>query len=278
VSAVTSQGRVLVRRTTIVLTLGLLFLPLAVIVLLSFNASRYGTLPFEFTLRWYTELFGRGDLFVATRRSILLSTGTALASALIGTSVSVWLVRHRPRALPVVSAGLLSAVTIPWLILGIGMLTVFQTLGIGRSTSAVFLGSLVTSLPYQVFIVLARLRALDPSLEEAARSLGASALRAQARVVVPLISSAVLGGALMAFTITFNNFVIQYFLMPFGVRTLPLEIYTLVRTGYKPDINALSTLVLLATVVLIVALQRLVGGVQRTVRPVAGPRPDRGRD
>jgi len=268
----------LARRATIGVTLATLFLPLMIVVALSFNASRYGTLPFEFTLRWYEDLFRRGDLFIATRRSIVLSTGTALTSAIIGTSVSVWLVRHRPNALPAVSVGLLSSVTIPWLILGIGMLTVFQSLGLGRSWTSVFLGSLVTALPYQVFIVLARLRSLDPSLEEAARSLGASALRAQLRVVLPLLSSAVIGGALMAFTITFNNFVIQYFLAPFGVRTLPLEIYTLVRTGYKPDINALSSIVLLATIVLIISLQRLVGGVQRTVRPTVGVVEPPGRD
>lgn len=255
------------RRLVIAATLLLLFGPLFVVVVLSFNDSQFGTLPFRPSLRWYRQLFSGSDLFAATGLSLQLSAAVALTSAVIGTGLATWLVRYGRRAVPAVNGALLSAVTIPWLILGIAMLAVFTSLGIGRSWVAMYLGCLVISLPYQVFIVAARLRALDPALEEAARSLGASAVRTQVRVVLPLLGPAILGGSLMAFTICFNNFVIQYFLAPFGVRTLPLEIYTLVRVGYQPDINALATLVIVGTVVVILALQWLVGGVQRALRP-----------
>lgn len=259
-----------IRRAVVTATLGLLFTPLLIVVVLSFNSSEFGTLPFEPSLRWYRLLFSDSDLFLATGLSLRLALSVALASAVVGTALATWLVRYARRAAALVNGGLLSAVTIPWLILGIAMLSVFTAVGIGRSWTAMFLGCLVISLPYQVFIVVARLRSLDPSLEEAARSLGASMPRTQVRVVLPLLWPAILGGSLMAFTICFNNFVIQYFLAPFGVRTLPLEIYTLVRVGYQPDINALASLVIAGTVVVILALQWLVGGVQRALQPRGG--------
>jgi ABC-type spermidine/putrescine transport system permease subunit II len=255
------------RRLVIAATLALLFTPLLIVVALSFNDSRFGTLPFEPSLRWYRQLLADRSLFTATRLSVQLSVLVALASAVVGTMLATWLVRYGRRLTVLVNGALLSAVTIPWLILGIAMLVIFNAVGIGRSWTALFLGCLVISLPYHVFIVVARLRTLDPALEEAARSLGASAVRTQARVILPLLAPAILGGSLMAFVICFNNFVIQYFLAPFGVRTLPLEIYTLVRTGYQPDINALATIVIAATLLVIVALQWLVGGVQRAIRP-----------
>lgn len=255
------------RRGVIAVTLALLFAPLLVVVALSFNDSRFGTLPFEPSLRWYRQLLSSSALLEATWLSFLLSTAVAVSSAVVGTGMAIWLVRYGRRGRALVQAGLLSAVTIPWLIMGIAILTVFMGVGLGRSWTALFLGCLVISLPYHVFIVAARLRTLDPSLEEAARSLGASSPRTYLRIVLPLLASAILGGSLMAFVICFNNFVIQYFLAPFGVRTLPLEIYTLVRVGYQPDINALATLVVAATIVVIGLLQWLVGGVQRAVQP-----------
>ena len=245
----------------------LLFLPLVVIVALSFNDSRYGTLPFEPTLRWYQALAANDALVAATGRSLALSGGVALAAAVFGTALALWMVRHAGRWAVAANGALLSAVTVPWLILAVAMLGLFNAVGPGRSWTAMFLGSLVTSLPYLVLLVAARLGGLDPSLEHAARSLGASRWHATRRVVLPLLGPAILGGSLMAFTICFNNFVVQFFLAPFGVRTLPLEIYTLVRVGYQPDINALATVVLAATVVLIVVLHRLVGGIQHALAP-----------
>jgi ABC-type spermidine/putrescine transport system permease subunit II len=255
------------RRGVLAATFAVLFAPLIVVVVLSFNASRFGTLPFEFSLRWYGELFASDALFRSTARSLQLAGTAAVICAVLGTMVAIWMSRYAKRLVPAMNGALLSAVTIPWLILGIAMLTVFNAIGLGRSWTAMVLGSVATSLPYQVFIVVARLGSLDPALEDAARSLGASMMRTHRSITIPLLAPAILGGSLMAFTITFNNFVIQYFLAPFGIRTLPLEIFTLVRAGYRPDINALATIVLGATVVLILALQWTVGGVQRAIQP-----------
>ena len=238
--------------------LAILLVPLAIIILLSFNASPYGTLPFEGTLKWYVALFTTSDLLGPTLLSIEISALVALNAALFGTMAAVWLDRRASRiGGGLFRAGLLSAITVPWLILGLAMLLVMNAIGVGRSLVSIYLGLLATTLPYVVFIVIARLHALDRDLDHAARSLGASPLTSFLRVSAPLLLPSIVSGTLIAFMVSFNNFLIQYFLAPFGVQTLPLKIYTLIRVGYLPDLNALATIIVAATCVLIAALHRL---------------------
>ncbi|HTW26445.1 MAG TPA: ABC transporter permease [Acetobacteraceae bacterium] len=244
--------------TVLGLGLALLFLPLLVIIALSFNASPYGTLPFQATLHWYGTLFARSGLLGPTWLSLKLSALVAASAALLGTMGAVWLVRRAGRLGAVLFRGtLLAAITVPWLILGLAMLLVMNAIGLGRSLLSIYLGLLAISLPYVVFIVATRLQAIDPDLEHAARSLGAGALATFALVTAPLILPAILSGTLIAFVMAFNNFLIQYFLAPFGTQTLPLKIYTLIRVGYLPDLNALATLIVATTCLLILLLHRL---------------------
>ncbi len=238
--------------------LAVLFLPLLIIVLLSFNASPYGTLPFRFTLHWYAALFSNSDLLAPTWLSLKLSFVVAASAALIGTMGAVWLDRRATRTGRVLlSGGLLAAITVPWLILGLAMLLVLNEIGLGRSLVSIYFGLLATTLPYVVFIVANRLRTIDPDLEHAARSLGATPGATFARITAPLALPAILSGTLIAFVISFNNFLIQFFLTPFGVQTLPLKIYTLIRVGYLPDLNALATLIVASTCLLILLLNAL---------------------
>ena len=238
------------------LCLALLFIPLVIIILLSFNASPYGTFPFEGTLKWYVALFTTSNLLGPTLLSLEISALVALNAALFGTMAAVWLDRRASRlGGGVFRIGLLSALTVPWLILGLAMLLVMNAIGLGRSLVSIYLGLLATTLPYVVFIVSARLQSLDRDLDHAARSLGASPLTSFLRISAPLLLPSIVSGTLIAFIVSFNNFLIQYFLAPFGVQTLPLKIYTLIRVGYLPDLNALATIIVLVTCLLIVVLQ-----------------------
>ncbi|MBT9258660.1 MAG: ABC transporter permease [Clostridiales bacterium] len=251
---------------------GFLLLPMAVIILLSFNASPYGTLPFVPTGRWYQVLFSEeSQLLSAAYLSLKLSFEVAAGGVLLGTPLGLWWARIRgfPRAF----AGFLlaAAVTVPWLILAVAMLFLFNALGLGRSYLSMYLGNVAVSLPYIALLVAARAATLDPSLEEAARSLGARPSQVFRFITLPLLMPAVLAGAMMVFMVTFNNFVLQYFLAPFGVRTLPLEIYTLVRVGYRPDINALATFLVALALLAAFLLHRLVG-----LRSLAGGEDGRG--
>jgi ABC-type spermidine/putrescine transport system permease subunit II len=251
-----------------------LFLPLAMVIALSFNASRFGTLPFVFTTHWYGELFARDELLRSVVIDLQLSLLVGLSAALLGSLLALWMTRASRRLVIPVSAGLVSAVTVPWLILGVAMLLVLQKIGLGRSFFSMYLGCLAVSLPYVVFIVAARLQGTDASIEEAARSLGAGAVQTFVRITVPIAAPAIVAGTLMAFVTAFNNFVIQYFLAPLGVRTLPLEIYGMVRNGYQPDINALGTILVAASIVLVCLLQWITGNAGQLVSGAerAGPR------
>jgi ABC-type spermidine/putrescine transport system permease subunit II len=250
------------------LTLFVLFAPLAVIIALSFNASQFGTLPFHFTLHWYEELFSKSNLISPTGLSVRVSLEVAVTAVVTGTLAALWLTRRAGRIGSAVLNGvLLSALTVPWLVLGVAMLLVVNAIGLGRSMFSIYLGLTAITMPYVTFLVVNRMRGIDPNLEQAARSLGASPIQAFLRVTLPLTMPAIAGGGLIAFMVAFNNFLIQYFLAPFGVQTLPLEIYTLIRVGYQPDLNALATLIVIATVTIALLLDRfgvdqgrLVGG------------------
>ncbi|MGA2547685.1 MAG: ABC transporter permease [Rectinemataceae bacterium] len=234
-----------------------LFCPLAVIVLMSFNRTDYGMLPFDFTFDWYRYLFTKSELFPATWLSLRLATFVALGSIVVGTMTSLGL-----QALPRKPAKRFEAVAqlpivIPWLVQGIALLLLFNFLGIGRSYVSLYLGNLVVVLPYVIMMVAGRFAEADRSPEDAARTLGARPVRIFFDVTLPMLFPGILSGALMSFMVCFNAFCMQYYLAPFGVRTLPLEIFTLVRVGYKPDMNALATLLVLLSSALVLAMNRL---------------------
>lgn len=239
------------------LVLIVLFGPLVVIIGLSFNESQFGTLPFHFTLKWYQALFSNSNLLSPTGLSVRISLEVAATAVVVGTMAGVWVTRRAGRIGAVTLNGImLSALTVPWLVLGVAMLLVVNAIGLGRSMFSIYLGLTAITIPYVTFLVAGRLRGIDPNLEHAARSLGAGPLRTYLRVVLPLTLPAIAGGGLIAFMVSFNNFLIQYFLAPFGVQTLPLQIYTLIRVGYQPDLNALATLIVVATVSLALLLNR----------------------
>ncbi len=221
------------------------YLPVATVVALSFNESRYGTLPFTFTLKWYELLFSDNTLLTGALRSLGLAAIVAITAGIVGTMTSLWLARVAKLSAIPMTGLLTSAITIPWLILSVSILLLAFALGIGRSFLTLFIGSLVVVVPYVVFLTTARLQGLGTKLEDAASSLGAGPFTAFRLITLPQIFPSVLSGTLFAFIITFNNFPVQYFLSPFGFNTLPLQIYTMVRSGYEPNINALAAILIL---------------------------------
>jgi ABC-type spermidine/putrescine transport system permease subunit II len=183
------------------LTLLILFAPLMTTILMSFNASELGSLPFHFSLRWYSALFANSDLLLATSISFQLAVAVTVTSALVGSMLALWLSTAKPRwALPV-NGALITAVTVPWLILATSMLLLFNQLGLGRSLTSLYIGDLAVCLPYVVLVVAARLRATDPSIAQAARSLGAGQLVTFVRITLPMAAPAIVAGSLMSFIV-----------------------------------------------------------------------------
>ena len=155
--------------------------------------------------------------------------------------------RYRFRGKTLLQILLFPPITIPWLIIGTAMLVLFFWTGIGRGLHAILLGHVALSLPYVIVVVGARLHSFGSTLEEAAATLGATPWQTFRRVTLPVIAPGVVAAALFAFAVSFDQFVISYFLAPPGVTTLPVEIYSAIRKGFTPEINAISTIIILVS-------------------------------
>jgi spermidine/putrescine transport system permease protein len=235
----------------------MLFFPILIIILMSFNHSNYGMLPFEFTLKWYGKLFAESDLFPATWFSLRFSALVALGASLLGAAASLALRSCSSGMRGIFNSAMSVPIIVPWLVQSIALLMIFNLFGLGKSYASLYLGNLLAAAPYAFLLCYNTMMAADRSPEEAALTLGAPGVRVFFDITLPMIFPGVLAGALMAFMVCFNNFVMQYYLAPFGVRTLPMEIFTLIRVGFKPDMNALSSLMCVFSIIIVLLLTRL---------------------
>lgn len=257
-----SGGLKIAGRVYVALVLLFLYVPIAVMAAMSFNASPLYRLPVEWSFRWYEALAANDKLIDAGLNSLIVAVITTIIASVLGTAAAIAFFRYEFRGKRLLQILLFPPIAIPWLIIGTSMLVFFFWIGIGRGLHAMVLGHVALALPYVVIVVSARLRGFDPTLEEAARSLGASPWQTIRRVTLPYIAPGVIAAALFAFAVSFDQFVISYFLAVPGVSTLPVEIYTAIRKGFTPEINAISTIVILLsmTILLIVARQYRFGG------------------
>ncbi len=226
------------------LILFFLYAPIIVMAFMSFNASQYYQLPFEFSLKWYEKLGQNTEILNAATRSILIALATTVIATVLGTAASLALFRFEFRGKRFLQVMLFPPIAIPWLITGTAMLIFFYGVGLGRGTPSVLIGHVALALPYVIVVVSARLATFDPTLEEAARSMGADSWTVTRRVTLPWIASGIIAGALFAFAVSFDQFVVSYFLSEPGDSTLPVLIYTSIRKGFTPEINAISTIII----------------------------------
>lgn len=238
------------------LALAFLYTPILVMALLAFNRSPIYALPFEFDLIWFVELAGDERLLRATFNSVILALATAAVSVALGVPAALALARYRFRGRALLQTLLIPPMTIPWIVLSVALLTMFFWLGVQRNLLTLFVGHVAVTLPYAVLVIGARLSGLDPQLEEAAYSLGAQPLYAFRRVTLPLIGPGVLAAGLFSVAISFDNFILSYVLAPPGTPILPVEIYTAIRQGFTPAINAISTIVFVLSALLVLLAAR----------------------
>ena len=249
-------------RAILALVLVFLYAPIAVMVLMGFNASDLYALPFVPTLHWFHELAGNDRLIAASRNSVLVALATAVLATALGTLAALALSRRHFRGKTLLRLLLLPPIAIPWLITGTAMLVFFFWTGIGRGLHAMILGHVALAIPYVVLVVGTGLASLRADLEEAAMSLGATPLGAFRSVTLPLLAPSLVAAALFAFAVSLDQFVVSYFLATPGVTTLPVEIYSSIRKGFTPEINAVSTILLGASVALFLVFAGLtrIGG------------------
>jgi len=231
-------------RVWLALILIFLYAPILVMAAMSLNASPFYQLPFKFSTEWYEQMAGNEQIITAAIRSIFIACVTTVIATALGTCASVALFRYDFKGKRLLQILLFPPIAIPWLITGTAMLIFFFFIGIGRGTPAVIAGHVALALPYVIVTVTARLSSFDIALEEAARSLGADAWTVLRRVTIPWIAPGIVAGGLFAFAVSFDQFVVSYFLSEPGDSTLPVMIYTAIRKGFTPEINAISTIII----------------------------------
>lgn len=220
-----------------------IYLPLLVMILFSFNSGRYQTLPFrEPTIAWYARAAADRSFVDGLLNSIALAGGASVLATSLGFLCAYALVRARIPGKTVILAIVLAPLVAPLILIGIGMRLQAGALGLEPALWLVLLGQTVYVLPLAVINLRARIAQTPPSLEEAAMSLGAGRWRAMAEIVAPSCAPALAATALLTFTFAFDEFVIAYFLTNFDI-TLPIKIWTTLVTGFDPTINAVGTLV-----------------------------------
>lgn len=222
-----------------------LFAPLVVVVVFSFNASEISTFPLRgVTLEWYRKLVEDVTIRESLGNSLIVASTTVVIATSLGVLLAVGIHRYTVRLRTVVNGLAMLPMMTPRLILGIALLTFYNFVKIDLSLATVIAGHVVIGLPYVVLIVSARLVGFDRSLEEAARDLGASTWAVFREITLPLLRPAIVGGALIVFTLSFDEVVVSFFTT--GTQnTLPMKIWSMLRFGITPAINALAALTLL---------------------------------
>ena len=233
-----------------------LYVPLTIVVLFSFNDSKLSAEWVGFTWNWYRTLFADDAMLGAARNSLFIAVTASLAATVLGTMAGIAMHRYRPKLLPFM---VLTPVAMPEILLGVSLLVFFISV-FGEqalSLATVIVAHTTFCIGFVAIIVRARLAGMDESIFEAARDLGATPWQTFRLVTLPLIMPGVIAGALMSFTLSIDDFVITFFTTGVGVSTLPLQIYTMIKVAVTPEVNAVSTLLMVLTLTMIVIASRL---------------------
>lgn len=231
-----------------------LYVPLAVVVLFSFNDSALNAQWVGFTTAWYEKLAGDGEMLRAAGNSLLIALVSSALATVLGAMAGIAMHRYRFRWLPFL---VLTPVAMPEILLGVSLLLFFrQVLDLTLGLVSILVAHVTFSIGFVAVIVRARLAGMDESLFEAARDLGATPWATFRRVTLPLILPALAAGYLMSFTLSIDDFVITFFVAGVGVTTLPLQIYSMIKVAVTPEVNAVSTLLMAVTLTLVFVASR----------------------
>jgi len=232
-----------VTRAALWLGLGFLYAPILVLVAYSFNASALVTVWGGFSTRWYAALFSDAPLIAAAWVSLRVAVLASLIATILGTLAALAMERHgRFRGRSLFTGLVYGPMVMPEVMIGLSLLLTFIGIGLDRGVATIVIAHATFCTGFVAVVVSARLRGLDRSLEEAAADLGAGPLRVLGTVTLPLLAPAIVAGALLAFTLSLDDLVIASFVSGPGATTLPMRLYSQVRLGVNPEINAASTL------------------------------------
>ena len=247
------SGWSLIRLQTI-LVYAFMFVPIAVVVLLSFSTNQFGIFPISgLTWHWFSALFQDEAIMRAFRISLMLGALTAIISTALGVLAALALVRYDFPGKETISTLLIAPILVPEVVLAVALLLFLRWLDLPKSFGLLLMGHVIVTLPFVVLVVRARLTGVSRIYEDAAMSLGASPVQAFFSTTLPLMAPAVLAGTLFAFTMSFDDITGTLFWKPGGIETVPTQIYAMLRNSISPEVNALGTVMIAATIAILVA-------------------------
>lgn len=234
-----------------------LYLPLVVMVVYSFNSSRFSLAWKGATLEWYVKLFSNTALIQAAWNSLVIAALAATCSSILGTLIAMALQRWRFPSRKVIHTTLFVMMMSPDIVIGISLLVLFMALSLPLGFWTLLMAHITLCMPFVAITVHGRLQGFDPHVVEAARDLGAGEYEVFRHVVLPMVFPAVLSGWLLSFTLSIDDVIISFFTTGPTFEVLPLRIYSMVRLGIKPEVNALCAIMILITAVAVFLSRRL---------------------
>jgi spermidine/putrescine transport system permease protein len=250
------QENKLSKRLLVTGSIGYLFLyvPLIILVLYSFNDSRINVAWIGFTLKWYKILFADKQLIAAAINSLTIAVIASSVSVVLGTLAGVALHKYK---VPLLSSLVMIPVAAPELLVGVSLLLFFLMINFSLGLTSITLAHIAFCLSFVTIAVRSRMHGMDDSILDAARDLGAGPMQTFWLVLIPNILPGIIAGGLMAFTLSLDDFVITFFTAGVGSSTLPLAIYSMLKMGVTPEINAVSTIIILITLLLTTTATKL---------------------
>jgi len=239
------------------LVFAFLYLPIVLLVVFSFNQTKSGFHWEGFTLKWYRELFHNQVLLHAFGNSLLIGLGSTFLATVLGTLGAWMLYRYRFSIHRTLEAFIFVPMIMPEILMGVSLLVLFVILNFHLGYLTVMIAHVTFTFPFVLVGMQARLQGMDPSLEEAAMDLGATPWQAFCRVILPYLMPAIASGALLAFSLSLDDYIVTVFVTGAESQTLPLKVYGMVRVGLNPQLNALSALGIVLTMILVFASERL---------------------
>ncbi len=241
-----------------------LYVPILVVIVFSFNTSRMNIVFEGFTVEWYFKMFENRQLMDAFRNTLLVAFFSTVISVIMGTLCAVGLYKLESKIKNIISSSLYIPIVIPEIVFGIALLVFFSSVHLPTSMLTLIISHITFSLPFVVITVRSRIAGFDPSILEAARDLGAGEFRTFMRVTLPMIMPGVISGGMLALTLSLDDVVISFFMAGTESTTLPLKILGMVRKGVSPDVNALSTLMILGTIAIMLFSQMIQGKIEKS--------------
>jgi len=232
-----------------------LYLPILVVVAFSFNKSKMNIVFTGFTFEWYGRIFKNTRLLDALHNTVIVALVSTAIAVVVGTLAAVGMNKYRFRGKNLVDGLLYIPVVIPEIIFGIALLALFATAKLKLGLVTLIIAHATFCIPFVVFTVRARLAGFDRHIEEAAMDLGATRVRTFFEVLLPSMMPGVLSGALLSLTLSMDDVIISFFTTGPQSTTLPIQVYSMVKSGVSPDVNALSTLILIVTIAVVLVSQ-----------------------